>query len=904
MPTSNGGSRPDGNGGYGPPPAGGPPRRSMAEIAREASRSMSRQLGNAIARTGRALRRDDSSTYTPQAGSQYDSARNASSRMPAPAPDPSSVAPLPVPHLTSPNGLTKKLTSTAYRRSRIRLLARKWRMGRIRANPVAYALSVAATIIVAVGVVFGGGAGGVYAYSYYAANVGKIQAVADLKLHANSTIYDRNGIPLYTVKGDDQYHTYVGLQQINQYVQDATIDTEDRTFYSNSGVDLYGTVRAALVDARAGGASQGASTITQQLVKLLVLQNSEKVLTRKLHEAILAYGVTAQYNKAQILEMYLNQIDYGYPNQGIEAAAANYFGLGQKNNPDKTVTTANQQLELWQAAMLAGVPNGPTIFKPNVYSCDKAPCPMEQWDNPFAGNPLTSSTPCGLPYVSNFYGSATEDYWYNTHGHEWLVYCRTKLILDHMVQYGSPQKGMIYTGTQESDALTKVRDALEKQTIRKGVNTAVNGVTTDNKAPHFVQYVIDTLRDQFGIDHLESAGLKIYTTLDLNLNQYMQHQLSYYINEPHADPWYPIGGCGGLDCPLKDYANAHNGAGIAIDQHTGDIMAMVGSVDYNDTSKQVDGQFNVATSPRSMGSATKPVVYATAFQMGWDPGIMLQDAPTCLPNKEGNQPDPYAQACNGYYAPHNFDANHFAGTFPIRRMLANSLNIPAVEAMNFVGDGPASSTAFLAMAQRMGITVGVPKRGLIRENMGPATVLGAQEFPLSELTGAYATLANQGVRVPPRSILEIENNTGNVLYQAPANPYSYQAISPQAAYMMTSILMDNQARAPDFKAYNPLHLDPEYPNLEIAAKTGTSSGVTGPPDITTLGYTPYLTVGIWMGNNNHEDMNEIIGIAGPGFVFHDVMKWAVEHYHWDPNAHFTVPSGIGRAYFNCNTGLA
>ncbi|MGZ6284120.1 MAG: transglycosylase domain-containing protein [Ktedonobacterales bacterium] len=896
-------------------------RRSMADIARDASRTMSRQFSSVVARTGRALRHNErdgdydsrydsaydsrhNSTYDSRYDSAYDSRyesaySDAHDRRPSP-PNAARRARL-------SDEITRKLDSAAYRRSRARMVARKWRMGRVRANPLGYFLVAMLIIFLVVGVVLGGGAGGVYAYSYYASNVDKIQAVADLKNHANSTIYDRNGIPLYTVKGDDQYHIYVPLGQISEYLRDATIDTENRTFYTDSGVDLYATARAALVDAQAGGAAQGASTLTQQLVKLLVLKNSEKAITRKLHEAILAYGVTAQYSKDQILEMYLNEIDYGYPNQGIEAAATNYFGIPQITNPDKTVTTAAQQLQLWQAAMLAGVPNGPTIFKPNVYSCDKAPCKQDQWDNPFAGNPLTSSTPCGLPYVSNFYGTATEDTWYNTHGHEWLVYCRTQLILGHMVDYGDPVKGQIYTSAQKDDALVKVKAALEGQAILKGVSTSINGASSDNRAPHFVQYVVQHLADDFGIDHLESAGLKIYTTLDLQLQDYAQNSLHHYIDENYHEPWYAP-----YDFPpLKDPSNgnAHNGALVAIDQHNGDILAMVGSVDYNDTSKQVAGNVNITTSRfRSMGSTTKPLVYSTAFEMGWYPGIMLQDIPVCWPNPGAKDPatgkpivDPAAPACAGgaggpYYVPHNYEDTNFSGIFPLRRQLDDSLNIAATEAQSFVGMTADSAGAFLNMAQRLGVD------SLSSGRMGPTTALGTQEIPLLELSSAYGTFANLGARYPQRAILEIDDNAGNVMWQAPANPYHYQAITPQAAYMVTSVLTDNFARYPFFKLANPLHLD-DHPSLEIAGKTGTSNG---PNDIVTMGYTPYMTLGVWVGNSDPNDplTPGIIGIAGAGYIFHDVMDWSVQHYKWDDTAKFPIPSGIARTDFNCLTGLA
>jgi membrane peptidoglycan carboxypeptidase len=195
--------------------------------------------------------------------------------------------------------------------------------------------------------------------------------------------------------------------------------------------------------------------------------------------------------------------------------------------------------------------------------------------------------------------------------------------------------------------------------------------------------------------------------------------------------------------------------------------------------------------------------------------------------------------------------------------------------------------------------------------MGPTTALGTQDISLLQLTGAYGAIANQGARAPERAILKIvDGSNGNTLWQAPT-PQAQQAISPQAAYMVTSVLTDNLARTPFFKGHNPLVLDSyddggKFDNLAIAAKTGTSSGDNGPLDIVTAGYTPYMTLGVWVGNTDGNDaLNQgIIGIAGAGYIFHDVMLWAAEHLGWNPNAQFPVPPGMQRGSFNCDTGLA
>jgi membrane peptidoglycan carboxypeptidase len=262
--------------------------------------------------------------------------------------------------------------------------------------------------------------------------------------------------------------------------------------------------------------------------------------------------------------------------------------------------------------------------------------------------------------------------------------------------------------------------------------------------------------------------------------------------------------------------------------------------------------------------------------------------------------------------PHNYADLNFSGRFPLRYVWGNSLNIAATEGLAFAGWNPAHSQNFISMANRLGVTT------LTAGNMGPTTALGTQDIPMIQLASAYGTFGNQGKRVPPRAILRIEDNTGNQIYPVPPGPSfatpeaGQQVVSPETAYMVTSVLTDNLARAQDFGyAKNPLHFSPptvdgtNYPNFEFAAKTGTSSGPTGPRDIVTFGYSNYLTLGVWMGNANSADMaGDIIGIAGAGYVFHDVMLYGIQHLGWNQDSHFPIPSDMGRTYFNCTTGLA
>ncbi len=492
-------------------------RRSMASRARDMSRSMSRQLSAMMSRVGRSVRQDDSRV----------------SRVAPPTPRRSPVPP----------EIAAEVAARPYRRSRARMITAKWRRSRVRPNPIAFAVGAMVAILLAVVLLVGGGAGMAYAVNYYTAHIGQVQAIAALRYNENSTIYDRKGKVIAVVKSNDSsYKFYNSLQDISPLVQWATIDTEDRTFYSNPGLDIVGTLRALLADVHSGGAAtQGGSGITQQLVKIAVLDDASKALQRKINEAIISVGMTETqaYDKNFILEMYLNTISYGDQNTGIEAAARNYFGL----QPDPTdpvtgkTTTANEKLDLAQTAILVALPNNPTEYYPLQFtpSCTKLPCTKDQWSNPWA-----PSQTC-LTHASSFGPD-----WYaigGPNGHEYLVYCRALDVLQNLKEYGTGNSGLHFTDAQFAAARNEVLSILENQQIEHFAG-ASNGSAADqtsiDKAPHFVQYVSQILSDDFGIDHLESAGLHIYTTLDLDLQNEVQTSIQNYVQKPYQNEWYDV----------------------------------------------------------------------------------------------------------------------------------------------------------------------------------------------------------------------------------------------------------------------------------------------------------------------------------------------------------------------------
>ncbi|MEO8971026.1 MAG: transglycosylase domain-containing protein [Ktedonobacteraceae bacterium] len=433
---------------------------------------------------------------------------------------------------------------------------------------------------------------------------------------------------------------------------------------------------------------------------------------------------------------------------------------------------------------------------------------------------------------------------------------RQQSVLDQMVQLH------MITAQQEQSAIAETA----KFNFKSYAN--LQGV----QAPHFVRYVIDqVLVPLFGAQNLLNGGYNIYTTIDLKLEKQVE-QITYdNIYKPQCTSYL------GCDGALSTVHNLNNAAVVVMSPTNGEILAMDGSADYNNNSPAVRGQFNAAIAPRQTGSSFKPIVYATAFEMGWYPAMVL-----------GNHKTTYPSSGPPYYSPANY-GNVYLNGFPmtIRNATANSINIPAVDTVEYTGIKNVQN-----MAGRLGLT---EVSNEPTSAFGPSMALGTTGISLLHMTSAYATFANQGVRVPPTSVLEITSSQGQVLYKYDAShPQGYRAISPEVAFLMSSVLSDKVARYHEFSPGNPLELD-----RPAAAKTGTTDSFR---DNWTMGYTPYLAVGVWAGNSDNTPMNNVIGITGAGFIWHDVAEYASQYYNY-PATDFARPSDVQTGTVSALTGL-
>ena len=369
-------------------------------------------------------------------------------------------------------------------------------------------------------------------------------------------------------------------------------------------------------------------------------------------------------------------------------------------------------------------------------------------------------------------------------------------------------------------------------------------------APHFVVYARQSLEATYGPEALyRGTSLRIYTTLDPHLQALAEQAVREGV------------------AALAD-RSATNGALVALDPATGYIRAMVGSADFYN--EEIDGQVNVALRCRQPGSSIKPLTYIASFERGWTPATLLWDIRTEFP--DGTNPP---------YVPVNYD-REYHGPMLMRGALANSYNVPAVDTLQFVGvDG------LLEMTTRLGIkSLAHPEQHCPDypyeqpPAYGLALTLGGGEVKLLEMAGAFAVFANGGAYVPPNPILRIEDSRGNILVDN-SSPAGEQVVSPQHAHMITSILSDTEARCIEFRCPSVLEL-----SRPAAAKTGTTDDYR---DAWTVGYTPDLVTGVWVGNSDNSEMVSLPGSAGAGPIWHDFMEAA----HADlPVRGFVVPPGI------------
>ena len=623
-------------------------------------------------------------------------------------------------------------------------------------------------------------------------------------------VYDRNGILLYQFADPDAgLRDPVSIDEIARPIIEATISTEDSSFYTNPGVNIRGLFRAAVENLLPFGSDvgffqgSGGSSITQQLVKNLYIERDERYrrsISRKLKETVIALELTNQYSKDQILEWYLNHIFYGNNSYGVESASRRYFGKHAS------------ELTLPEAALLAGIPNSPSEY------------------DPFA-NPEAASQ-------------------------------RQAEVLDLMVRSK-------YITQQEADEAKAVEIVFRSSD------------ESDLLAPHWVfhlwnpetgegalmdmcrQGLLERPRGWTCADLLQRGGLRVTTTLDMELQTEAETVLRKWIAE------------------FEQSSGGHNGAMMTIDNATGEVLVYIGSRDY--ANADILGKNDMITALNSPGSSFKPFTYITAFTKGWAPASIIWDTPTKIIGGDGKEFEPINPA------------RDYRGPVSVRTALGASLNVPAVKVMAEVG-----VSEVIDQARTMGITSLVDKN-----RYGPALTVGGGEVTLHDMTFAFSAFANNGLQrgiptsrdgnptwwpaLQPVTVLSVTNSDGEELYKF-EKPQEIRVAPAVESYLITSILSDDVARSPTYGLGSTLNL----PGRTSGAKTGTSEPYENSRAIGetwTIGYTPQLVTGVWIGNADNSPMFNITSATIAARSWNEFMTFA--HRHLDlPAASFPRPSGI------------
>jgi len=625
-------------------------------------------------------------------------------------------------------------------------------------NRLVLASSLLIILIVAVGLV------AIAGYFFILKDLPSPYSLKDYRVvPISSTIYDRNGELLYEVFRDEN-RTPVKINTLPEYMKQATIAIEDKDFYKHGGISIFSGMLRALRDSFRTNRLQGGSTITQQLVKSALL-TPERTIQRKIKEIILAVWVERIFTKDEILEMYLLQVPYGGSSYGIAQASKTYFNK------------APQELELHEAALLAGLPQAPSLYSPH-------------------SNPDRAKN-------------------------------RRDAVLRNMFEEGYITEGQM------------------NKSISQGVN--VLPPKTNIKAPHFVFEVKNLLEKEYGLQQLEEGGLKVITTLDIKTQEETERVVREEIEE------------------LGRY-NVSNGAVLVTRPPTGEIIAMVGSVNYFEGAS---GAFNVTTAgTRQPGSSIKPINFAVGIDRGIvTASTMFLDIPTCFSAPGQDKP----------YCPKNYD-NTFHGPVQLRYALANSYNIPAVKMLAYNGleDFIASSSSFLITSFKN------------PENYGLSLTLGGGEVAMTEMSQAFSAFANRGKARKLNYVLKVQDKSGKVLYefkdpnfvQDVSKPLERpntlvmkgkQAISEGTAFIISHILQDNGARSPAFGSNSELVVK----DKTVSVKTGTTNDLR---DNWAIGYTPNFLVTVWVGNNDFTPMAQGIasGLTGASPIWNKIITFLLK----------------------------
>jgi 1A family penicillin-binding protein len=542
-----------------------------------------------------------------------------------------------------------------------------------------------------------------------------------------SVLYDVNGQRINGLA--DRSGVNVNLDKISPYFQKAVIAVEDKNFYKHHGIDIGGIIRAIFVDIRYLRIVEGGSTITQQTAKNLYLSN-EKTFTRKIKELYYAILLERKYSKDEIMALYCNTIYFGEGAYGIEVAALTFFGAHAKD------------LDLAQAALLAGLPQWPSHFDPYL--------------------------------------------------HPDLAKQRQEIVLDRMLAVG-------------------VITAQEKQAASAEKLTYTKSSLSQGEAPYFVAMVRDYLREKYGERQIYQGGLRVYSTLDLDMQNAANQAVQSGMQNRNPN----------LQVAL-----------VALDTSNSQIRALVGGKNYSAS------QLNHVYANRQPGSTFKPFVYSEAIEQGWTPAdqIMCEEVQFDVPGSPTYRPTDYG--ANPY---------HYKD-FTLKEAIMISDNVVAVRLNDQIGPDNAAQHARKFGFSNISAVLSLP--------------LGSNVVRPIDMAAGYAVFANHGIHTPASYIVRVEDQKGNVLEEI--KPQSERIISAANAYIITNMLtgvLEPGGTGSNLKA---------RVGRPAAAKTGTTDDYK---DAWFVGYTPQLSCAVWVGYDRNQAVNLAGGVAA-GPIWADFIKAA------------------------------
>src|SRR3979409_2146411 len=634
----------------------------------------------------------------------------------------------------------------------------------------------------------------------YSTDLPQVDALERHRPSSVTELYDGQGRVIGTFAL--QRRVIAAYDDYPEVLRNALVSIEDKDFYRHSGINFFRIVGAAYRDIESGGKVQGASTLTMQLARNLFL-SPDRRWQRKVQEAMLAIQIERRFTKPQIFTLYANQIFLGHGVYGFESASEFYFSKPAKN------------LTLDEAALLAGLPKGPTIYSP-INHADRAQkrrnlvinAMLEDGKVTAAQADVARSAPLDLhlahdpnslaPYFVEEVRRYLEGKYGTDQVHEGGLKVYTSLdvdlqkaanqsVLDGLAAYERRHGWKAHLENILAEGLTIEKYSHPDWDDEPDVNGYIHAVVTSSgtgiATPKFGRYAAaltqsDAAWTQQKLPNILKTGDICYVRI-----------LSLSSN-------------GAARVSLEQDSGAQ-GALIAIDNATGGIKAMVGGRDFNES------KFNRATQAmRQVGSSFKPYVYTTLIDQGASPDDTILDEPVTF------------ETSSGPYSPHNYD-DKFEGIITLRRALAQSRNIPALKLANKVG-----IKTVIDYAARFGITAKLPPYLPV--------ALGSAEITLIEQTSAYSVFPNDGVRVTPRYITRVTDYEGRVLEED--FPDVKDAISSRTARIMTSMLREVVLHGTATAAAN-------LP-FPVAGKTGTTNDFT---DAWFVGFSPTVTCGVWVG---------------------------------------------------------